>query len=312
MRLGDARQDYIRWLQATRNLSIHTLRAYHGDIAALECHLGAGHPVARVDDTTLLAFIEAQRATGLAARSLRRRVIGLRGFFAWAAAAGYVAHNPWDGLRVDLGRPRTLPRVVPRDDLDRLLATLRAAARVDHRQVLPQPLDRPHHATTLLAVVIMVATGLRVSEVAGLRVRDVDLRGRSIRVVGKGLRERIVFLPNDWIAELTSAYLLTRAALAIRHDYLLFNRHGDALTPAAIRGRVAKVARDSRLGTPVTPHMLRHTAATELIEAGVDIRYIQRLLGHASLTTTEIYTHVSDRSLLQVVTAADVVGALMR
>jgi integrase/recombinase XerD len=156
----------------------------------------------------------------------------------------------------------------------------------------------------------MVATGVRVQEVVSFRYQDVDLAGRTIRLVGKGRRERQVFLTNDWITELTEAYLRVRSTLDLSHPRLLFNLHCGPLTTAAMRSRLAKAAAAAGIGNRITPHMLRHTAATQLIEAGVDIRYIQRLLGHASLSTTEIYTHVSDQSLKRVISDADVLGRL--
>jgi integrase/recombinase XerD len=157
----------------------------------------------------------------------------------------------------------------------------------------------------------MVATGVRVHEVVGFRCHDIDLAGRAIRLVGKGRRERQVFLTNDWITGLTASYLQARGRLDLPHSHLLFNLHYEPLTTAAMRSRLAKAARAAGITQRVTPHMLRHTAATQLIEAGVDIRYIQRLLGHASLSTTEIYTHVSDRALKRVVSEADVLGRLV-
>jgi integrase/recombinase XerD len=201
--------------------------------------------------------------------------------------------------------------VVTDDDLERLLYFLREAADVDGVTTPDAVLARPHEATTLLAVVTMLATGVRVHEVVGIKCRNIDIRGRSVRLVGKGRRERHVFLPNEWIADLVRSYIATRAGLELAHPYLLFNRRLDPLTPPALRSRLATAARDAGVGARVTPHMLRHTAATQLIEAGVDIRYIQRLLGHASLTTTEIYTHVSNRALKHVVSEADVLGGLM-
>jgi integrase/recombinase XerD len=154
----------------------------------------------------------------------------------------------------------------------------------------------------------MVSTGVRVHEVVGFRCQDIDLPGRAIRLLGKGRRERQVFLTNDWIANLTDAYLQVRTSFDLPHPRLLFNHHHETLTTAALRTRLAKAAKTAGIAQHVTPHMLRHTAATQLIEAGVDIRYIQRLLGHASLSTTEIYTHVSDRALKRVVSEADVLG----
>ena len=168
--------------------------------------------------------------------------------------------------------------------------------------------DHPHEGTTLLAVSLMVATGVRVHEVVGIKCRDIDVTGRTIRLLGKGRRERRVYLTNDWITTLTADYLEARATFAPSHPFLLFNLHFDPLTPSAMRSRLAKVAAAAGLPNHVTPHMLRHTAATQLIEAGVDIRYIQRLLGHASLSTTEIYTHVSDEALKRAVSDADVLG----
>ncbi len=158
----------------------------------------------------------------------------------------------------------------------------------------------------------MLATGVRVNELVGIKCHDIDLPGRSLRLIGKGRRERHVFLTNDWIAQLTDAYLRTRADLNLEHDNLLFNSQHQPLTTAAMRSRLAKAAQAAGLRVQVTPHMLRHTAATQLIEAGVDIRYIQRLLGHASLTTTEIYTHVSDGALKRVISDADVLGRCCR
>jgi integrase/recombinase XerD len=157
----------------------------------------------------------------------------------------------------------------------------------------------------------MVSTGVRVGEVVSIKCTDMDLEGGTIRVFGKGRREREVYVTTAWVAELTRAYVEARAALGVHHSYLLFNENHGPVTPATLRARLARAAQDADLEVRVTPHMLRHTAATQLIEAGVDIRFIQRLLGHASLSTTEIYTHVSNDALRKVVSGADVVGRLL-
>lgn len=204
-----------------------------------------------------------------------------------------------------------LPRILPRRDLHRLLQHLVQTAALDPAHDRTRLLRRPHEATTLLAVAIMIATGVRVAEVVTIKVDAIDLPNESIRLIGKGRRERQVFLTNDWITSLMRTYFRTRAALHVRHPQLLFNRQLQPLTPAAMRSRLAKAADAAGIATHVTPHMLRHTAATQLLDAGVDIRYIQRLLGHASLSTTEIYTHVSDRALRRVVSRADVIGQMI-
>ena len=201
---------------------------------------------------------------------------------------------------------------MPTHELDRLFLSLQKKADVGDASDSINVLQRPFESTTLLAVALMVATGVRVNEVVGIKCEDIDLLGRSLRILGKGRRERQVFLTNDWITGLTRAYLRTRAELELEHPHLLFNSRHRPLTPPAMRSRLIKAARDAGLIVRVTPHMLRHTAATQLIEGGVDIRYIQRLLGHASLSTTEIYTHVSDRALSRVVSDADVLGKVLQ
>jgi integrase/recombinase XerD len=310
MTVRRAREEYLRWLLATRDLSPHTLRAYAGDIAAFERYAGASSFVNLIDRDRLVAFMEDQRAAGLSSMSIKRRASGLRGFCKWLLSRHLLDADPWIGATVALGRSRKLPRVLPGHELNRLFLYLQKAAEVDGAGNFGDPLPRPHESTTLLAVALMVATGVRVSELVGIKCHDIDLPSRSLKLTGKGRRERHVFLPNEWITSLTQTYINTRGALGVTHPHLLFNLHHAPLSPPAMRSRLAKAAQQAGLNARLTPHMLRHTAATQLIEAGVDIRYIQRLLGHASLTTTEIYTHVSDRALRQVVSDADVLGRL--
>lgn len=311
MQLSQAREGYVRWLLTARDLSPHTLRAYEGDLTSFEEFAGADLSVDELERPSLVDFLESQRTRGLSSASLKRRASALRGFSRWLLAQGLVTSDPWHGESLALGRARKLPRVLPQRDLDHLLTFLRHAAHVDAHETRPEHVRRrPHESTTLLAVVLMVATGVRVHEVVSFRCEDIDLTGRTIRLVGKGRRERQVFLTNDWITDLTEAYLRARSTLDLPHHRLLFNLHYEPLTTAAMRSRLAKAATAAGIESRITPHMLRHTAATQLIEAGVDIRYIQRLLGHASLSTTEIYTHVSDQSLKRVVSDADVLGRL--
>jgi integrase/recombinase XerD len=310
LKIREAREQYIRWLLATRDLSPHTIRAYDGDLASLERHLGPTAETTELDRESLISFIEDQKAGGLSPASLRRRAAALRGFSRWLCAHSFLQTDPWNGMSLPLGRSRKLPRTLPAHELDRLISFLKLAAGTDGDSAPGPKLvgERPHEVTTLLAVVLMVATGVRVHEVVGIRTSDIDVPGRTIRLIGKGRRERQVFLPNEWIASFVGSYLEVRSHLGLQHPHLLFNLHLDPLTAPAMRSRLVKAAVAAGLGSRVTPHMLRHTAATQLIEAGVDIRYIQRLLGHASLSTTEIYTHVSDHALKRVVSDADVLG----
>ena len=128
MQVRRAREQYVRWLIVTRDLSEHTVRAYDGDIAAFERHLGASAPVSDIDCDRLVTFLEEQRTAGLASTTIRRRASGLRGFCKWLLSSGLLPSDPWLGAQISAGRSRKLPRLLPRNDLDRLLVSLCATA----------------------------------------------------------------------------------------------------------------------------------------------------------------------------------------
>lgn len=306
MQIADARHEYLRWLAATRSMSAHTIRAYETDLTQFERFVGTDAGVATITRELIIGFLEFERGRGLAATTIQRRASGVRGFCRWLRDAGGVENDAWAGLSVSTGRRRRLPRHVPGGALGGLLGALR-----ERSSPVGGEAPDPHETTTLLAVALMVATGVRVNELVSIRCREIDLGRGAIRILGKGSRERDVFLTNQWLADATASYLSVRASLAVDHDMLLFNRRLAPLSAPAIRGRLSTVVRAAGLSQSVTPHMLRHTAATQLIEAGVDIRLIQVLLGHASLSTTEIYTHVSGVALRRVLVDVDVLGAAM-
>ena len=305
MQAREAQELYVHWIRVTKGLSPHSVRAYRGDTLALVDRLGA-IDVAGLSAEVLLAFLEEQHASGLSASTVRRRIASVRSFCEWLYASQLVSNDLRPGICLAVKRPKTLPRAVPATELTRLLKFLCSAAGLRKQAPLASVLEQPNEATTLLAVALMYSTGLRVSEVVGVQCLDLDPTERSICVLGKGSRERRVFFPEGWITHLVGAYLRTREQRAISHTHLLFNQKGAPLTPPAMRARLATAARKAGLRRRVTPHMLRHSAATQLVESGVDIRYVQRLLGHASLSTTEIYTHVSDVALRREVAKANV------
>lgn len=311
MEFEQAREAYLRWLDVTRNLSEHTLRAYSSDLKLLERHVGACTPIRSLSADSLFEFLESQRRSGLTTSTIRRRACSLRGYCSWLVTEELLPRNPWNAIRLDMRRPRHLPRPVPSHELRQLLVHLSARAGLS-RGDGSFSLEHSAAATTLLSVALMVATGVRVGEVVAICERDIDIPHRQLRIRGKGSRERQVYLPNDWVAALTASYGRLRCELKVEQPRFLFNRHGDPMSTGALRTRISKASSEAHLAHPVTPHMLRHSAATELIEAGVDIRYVQRLLGHASLSTTEIYTHVADRSLRRVLTEADVLGRALQ
>jgi len=157
---------------------------------------------------------------------------------------------------------------------------------------------------------LLVVTGMRVGELCRLRLDDVAPDGSVLRVHGKGARDRVAYVTDASLRQELRRIVETRRRAAAGAGALFLNRNGAPLRPQSVRAKLKRLAKDAGLGRRVTPHMLRHTAATLLIETGVDIRFVQRLLGHSSIATTEIYTHVSDEALRRTLERADVLGAL--
>ncbi|WP_432705082.1 tyrosine recombinase XerC [Actinokineospora globicatena] len=260
---------------------------------------GAGRPdgaaglgkagVAGLDDVEvglpgLRAWLAAQREAGVGRTTLARRAAGARGFTAWAHREGYLAADAGARL-VAPRRQRKLPSVLRQDQADEVMSASAAGA----RELDPVAL-RDHAVVELL-----YATGVRVSELCGLDVTDLDLGGRVARVFGKGGRERVVPFGVPAAAAVATWLDQGRPSL-VRADSpraLLLGTRGGRLHPSAVRRIVQGVTTAVPGADGLSPHGLRHSAATHLLEGGADLRSVQELLGHATLSTTQLYTHVT-------------------
>lgn len=277
-------EDYAAHLGAERNLSEHSVRAYCSDLRALRETLHM--PVAEVSLADIRAWLAAMVDEGAATSTVQRRVACVRGFFAWAHEQGHLPQDPAARLKAPRRR-RTLP-VVP--SVDGVAESLEGAgARVDEGEGVMAVRDR-----ALLE--LLYASGLRVSEACGLRLDALDLERETVRVRGKGNKERTVPMGRmavealrDWLA--ARGELMTDAS----PDLVFLGARGGALDPRVAR-RVVHAA-TAGTGAEVAPHGLRHAMATHLLAGGADLRSVQEMLGHASVGTTQLYTHVTDERL---------------
>jgi integrase/recombinase XerC len=283
-------REWLVHLRDVRRLSPATVRAYTQDMVDLSHHLGEHRSIDDIDTDDLREWMWTAVQRGDAPATLARRRATVRGLFSWAFERGLVARDPAARLAAP-ARGRTLPRVATTTAVDQVLAA--AAARAAERD----PVAVRDHAL----LEMLYATGVRVSELCALRVTDIDRARRTARVRGKGDKERVVPFgaPADRaLGEyLDSARPVLRARSADPGDRIFLGARGGALTPRAVY-RVVSSALAPALGVAhVGPHTLRHTAATHLLDGGADLRAVQELLGHASLGTTQIYTHVSTERL---------------
>lgn len=284
----EAAEAYLRHVADVRRLSPATVRAYRSDLESLAAGCpGLGVGDVDLDDLRDWLWQAVQRGDGKA--TIARRTAAARGFFAWAAESGIVASDP--SLRmVAPKRGRTLPRVATADALGAVLASL------EQRAAAGDALALRDHAV----VELLYGAAVRVSELCGLDVDDVDRSRRTARVLGKGSKERVVPFGSPAQRALDAYLVRGRPALVARGrratSALFLGARGARIGPRAVYDVVSREL-GPELGGQVGPHALRHSAATHLLDGGADLRAVQEILGHASLGTTQIYTHVSSERL---------------
>jgi len=275
-------------IEAERGLSRHTVRAYAGDVGSLLEYAATAGVTAldELDIGVLRGWLGEQHGSGNSRATLARRAAAARTFTAFARARGLIGADP--GLLLGIPRtPRRLPDVLSQDQVAAVLDTSQAGGAAHQ--------DRALAMRDAAIMELLYATGIRVSELCGLDLGDLDEERRTVRVLGKGGRERAVpaGIPairavGAWAREGRPAVVTPRSGFA-----LFLGARGGRLDPRTAR-RVVHASIAAVPGTPDSgPHGLRHAAATHLLEGGADLRSVQEILGHASLTSTQIYTHVS-------------------
>lgn len=280
---------WVEWLRWERGRSPATVRAYRADVQALLAYAGMAGATAVADLTTghVRGWLGAGQGSGWSRATMARRAAAARTFTSWAVRAGVLSTDP-AGRIASPRRRRQLPRVLDQAEAERLCESARAAAGSG-------PLGLRDHAL----VEVLYATGARVAEVVGLDLADVDRERRALRVTGKGDKERVVPLGlpalramDTWLAAGRGSMVTSASPPAV-----FLGLRGGRLDQRQAREAVARAGRAAGL-TDVHPHALRHSAATHVLDGGADLRCVQELLGHATLTATEIYTHVSQARLL--------------
>ncbi|BDU77527.1 tyrosine recombinase XerC [Mesoterricola sediminis] len=273
--------------ERARGVSPHTLRARKGDLDKLVAHAcGEGWEGWEVKPRVLRAFALELGERGLDPASQARILSTTRTFFKWLFETRRIAADPAAGLR-NPKLPRRLPAFLTEPESGALLE-------------LEEPRDFP---TSRLRCILelLYACGLRVSELTGLDLQDILAEARTLRVLGKGSKERLVPY-HETAGRMLEAYLVHRGAFLAARELpatpaLLINQRGGRLTPASVRTFLAKAIERASVRAKVSPHALRHSFATHLLNHGMDLRAIQELLGHASLSTTQRYTHLDLESL---------------
>lgn len=272
--------DYLETGEYEKQLSPNTIKAYRIDLQQFSVFTGGTW----ADKDTLRQYVKYLNQH-FAPRSVKRKLASIRAFYHEMELCGELDGNPFDKLHIRIHSPKQLPRLIPSEIVQALLQSAYDTYTSGCREVLRD----------IVVLELLFSTGLRVSELCALSKDTFFLSDSELKLLvrGKGRKERIVQITTPEPLQLVRVYYDTFSKEIEEQGAILFNRRGRPLSPQPVRRIITKYL--DRIGSSyhVTPHMFRHTFATALLEAGVDIRYIQSLLGHSSISTTQIYTHVS-------------------
>jgi integrase/recombinase XerC len=280
--LGEYIDKFIRYLEVEKGVSAHTVRAYRKDLNEFSGYVKTQPE--KVDMFDVRGFIAAQVSGGLNKSTVSRRLSSIRSFFKFLYREGYIKVNPAK-LVSNPKVAKLLPRYLSVDDMFSLIEKPEGIGFIPAR-------DRA-------ILELLYSSGLRVSELSGLNSDDLNIRESLIKIMGKGRKERIVPVGSKAV-DAVKSYLVERMLLKSRDKALFLNRRRTRLTDRSVRRIVVKYARALAMDGKIGPHTLRHSFASHLLQGGADLRVIQELLGHSSLSTTQKYTHLDIRHLMDV------------
>jgi integrase/recombinase XerD len=307
MQLTLARAKFVSGYFSTNERTKKTKAAYLSDLSQFSVFAGEDLLLKSVSGSVVEHWCAHLRREGYSPTSIRRKMVVLKVFCSYWVRKGSLRESPFWRIKLSYGRVEQLPRALSARDMRRLLSQARkinspTAAVLKDKGVSPLTavkVSSPEYRSlrNLALVDLLFATGLRVGEASSLDVRDFFVRESVFRVKGKGGRDRLAVVVDDETVKVQREYLEVRARIQTRSPALFLNSSGRRLTTQGIANVIARLREGAGIERHVTPHMLRHTVATLLLRNGVDIRVVQEFLGHASIATTQRYTHITKEHL---------------
>ncbi len=272
-----------------KNLSQKTLKAYQIDLNQfLQYKNTKNLSASDIDKYILKQYIQHLFEQNLKEKTIKRKLATLKAFFNYLEFDEQILINPFRKVKVNIKEPKRLPKTLSLQEIKKLLSFVYKQKNYTDKNVYTYKAI----VRDLLILELLFATGVRVSELSNLDLKDIDLRTNTIRIIGKGDKERTIHICDNEIKTLLKEYL-SLFHLDKNISYLFINRLGQKISEQSIRFMIKKYQEKVGIPKHITPHMFRHSFATMLLEEGVDIRYIQHILGHSSISTTQIYTQVN-------------------
>lgn len=287
---------------ATNDRQPKTKAAYTTDLRQFEEFAGSRRSLVSIDRTQIESWAADLKEKDYSPASIRRKLVVLKVFFGYWVRNGHISESPFWRVKISIGKIVNLPRSLTEDEMKGLLEQAHRSApavgNISQKPALTQNTESFRVLRDKAIVELLFATGLRVGELSAIDVDDFISDDAAFRVRGKGRKERLAFIVDKVASKTHRDYLRARRKLATDSCALFVNASGKRLSTQGIANVIKRIQMDSKVTRHVTPHMLRHTVATLLLRNGTDIRVVQEFLGHASIATTQRYTHVAKEHLI--------------
>ena len=220
-------------------------------------------------------------------KTIKRKIASVKAFYSYLEYEEIIDYSPFNKIKTKIKEPKLLPKTIQKDYIDKIIHLLLKDLKNSKTEF-----QKKISLRNITLISVMFSTGIRVSELCNIKLKDIDLIEKKLKIFGKGSKERILYLGNSNVVQLCQMYL-TYNNTCKKNEYYFLNKFNKKLSEQTVRILLKKIESELELSTHITPHMFRHTFATTLLEKGVDIRYIQNILGHSSISTTQIYTYVT-------------------
>lgn len=276
-------ENYLEDCILRKRLNQKTVRAYRIDLKQYFEFIGTS-----LDDSKKInEYIHYLNQKYSKYKTIKRKIASIKAFYSYLEYEEIIDFSPFRKIRTKIKEPKILPRIIQKEYLNKIFQWL-----FNNLKQADSKYKKTIAIRNIAIVELLFSTGIRISELCHIHIKDIDFQERSLKILGKGSKERILYLGNDQVIESLKS-LLELYKDRKDTDYLFLNKFNTRLSEQSVRILLKKIESELKLPVHITPHMFRHTFATTLLEKEVDIRYIQNILGHSSISTTQIYTHVT-------------------
>ena len=285
---------YLDYCKTHKRLSSHTIRAYKNDLMQFY----------NSNYDNVESYIEELTQSNIKTNTLRRKIACIKVFYNYLKYQNIIEENPFNQLRFQFRTEKILPKTIPYSILKNIFLYLEQRVVISKTDFQKQKAER-----NLLIISLLLSTGIRISELCHIHLKDINLSNKTLHIIGKGNKERILFLGDQKTLNLLETYI--NKTKNESNDFLFPGKHSlKPLSEQSVRLILKRIVEQNSLSKTITPHMFRHSFATMLLDSDVDIRYIQQILGHSSISITQIYTHVSHSKQKEILSSFNPVSVI--